>query len=100
MNEQTYIPGLEPGRPEEAPVFQLPKKTTCTPAEAARAMGISERQIRYLIEDGSLLAMSANRDPDGAERPAWRVIVRMERVAPVGRAGRTLHEECAKRMNQ
>jgi hypothetical protein len=68
-------------------MFQLPKKTTCTPAKAARAIGISERQIRYLIEDGSLLAMSSNRDPDAAERPQWRVIVRMERAAPVGRVG-------------
>ena len=100
MNDHPYIPGLEPGRPADAPMFQLPKKTTCTPAEAARAIGISERQIRYLIEDGSLLAMSSNRDPDSAERPQWRVIVRMERKPPAGRAGRTLEEECTKRMNQ
>ena len=100
MNEHPYIPGLEPGRPSDAPVFQLPRKTTCTPAEAARAIGISERQVRYLIEDGSLLAMSSNRDPESAERPQWRVIVRMERAAPVGRAGRTLAEESARRMNQ
>jgi hypothetical protein len=99
-SEQLTIPGIDPveGHPEAQ--FALPRKPTCTPAEAARALGISERQIRYLIEDGSLLAMSSNRDPESAERPAWRVIVRMERKAPVGRAGRTLAEECEKRMNQ
>ena len=100
MNDHPYIPGLEPENTADAPPFQLPKKPTCTPAEAARAIGISERQVRYLIEDGSLLAMSSNRDPDSAERPQWRVIVRMERKAPAGRAGRTLAEECEKRMNQ
>lgn len=97
--EQLTIPGLDPVDRDPDGLFQLPRKPTCTPAEAAKAMGISERQIRYLIEDGSLLAMSANRDPEGAERPAWRVIVRMERKAPAGRAGRTLQEECARRMN-
>ena len=98
--QQPNIPGLDPQGAGESGLFQLPRKPTCTPAEAARAIGISERQVRYLIEDGSLLAMSSNRDPDSAERPQWRVIVRMERKAPAGRAGRTLAEECEKRMNQ
>ena len=86
------IPGLVGRKPQAVPVFELPKKPTCTPSEAARATGISERQIRYLIEDGSLLAISANRNPDEAIRPQWRVVVRMERTAPEGGKGRTLAE--------
>ena len=98
MSAAGYLPGMEP-RAETAPAFELPRKPTCTPSEAARSTGLSERQIRYLIEDGSLLAMSANRDPEAAMRPQWRVIVRMDRVAPAGRHGRTLSELCAERMN-
>ena len=99
MNDQPFIPGLDHVGKMEAGIFQLPKKPTCTPSEAARATGLSERQIRYCIEDGSLLAMSANRDPESAMRPQWRVVVRIDRVAPAGKAGRTLSEFCAERMN-
>jgi hypothetical protein len=99
MNDQPFIPGLDHVGKTEAAVFQLPKKPTCTPSEAARCTGLSERQIRYCIEDGSLLAMSANRDPDAAMRPQWRVIVRLDRVMPSGKAGRTLSEFCTARMN-
>jgi hypothetical protein len=95
---QPEIPGL--AVKDEVPAFALPKKPTCTPAEAGRALGISERQIRYLIEDGTLLAISSNRDPEQAERPQWRVVVRMERPAPTGRVGRTLEEEFTRRSNQ
>lgn len=98
-NQQPYIPGLAPNDAGVTSRFQLPRKPTCTPAEAAACLGMSERQIRYLITDGTLLAMSANRDPETAERPAWRVIVRMDRKAPSGTAGRTLEEECTRRMN-
>jgi len=85
------IPGLVGSRVAAVPVFELPKKPTCTPSEAARATGISERQIRYLIEDGSLLAISANRNPDEAIRPQWRVVVRMDRPRTSGK-GKTLQE--------
>jgi hypothetical protein len=99
MNDQPCIPGLDHVGTTAAGIFQLPKKPTCTPSEAARATGLSERQIRYCIEDGSLLAMSANRDPEAAMRPQWRVIVRLDRVVPAGKSGRTLSEFCAARMN-
>lgn len=95
---QQEIPGLACVEPELGR-FELPRKPTCTPAEAARCIGMSERQIRYMIEDASLLAMSVNRDPESAARPQWRVIVRMDRTAPTGRAARTLEEECVARMN-
>jgi hypothetical protein len=85
------IPGLVGRKPEPVPMFELPKKPTCTPSEAARATGISERQIRYLIEDGNLLAISANRNPEEAIRPQWRVVVRMDRPRAAGK-GKTLQE--------
>ncbi len=81
-------------------VFALPNKATCTPAEAAQSTGLSERQVRYLIEDGSLLAMSANRDTELTSRPQWRVIVRIDRPLPAGRTGRTLDELVKARLNQ
>ena len=85
------IPGLVGVKTEPVPMFELPKKPTCTPSEAARATGISERQIRYLIEDGNLLAISANRNPEEAIRPQWRVVVRMDRPRASGK-GKTLQE--------
>jgi len=99
QHSQPSIPGLDSAGMMDSGRFQLPRKPTCTPSEAAAATGMSERQIRYCIEDGSLLAMSANRDPDAAMRPQLRVIVRMDRVPPAGRAGRTLSEFCTARMN-
>jgi len=64
------------------PVLQLPNKATCTSVEAARATGISERQIRYWVDDGTLLAVNAARCPVGpvnGRRSAvdrWRIVVR------------------------
>ena len=65
------------------PVLALPAKPTCTPSEAAAATGISERQIRYWVDDGTLLAVNAARCPVGAQhsgrrsqRDRWRIVVR------------------------
>jgi hypothetical protein len=44
-----------------------------------------------LIEDGNLLAISANRNPEEAIRPQWRVVVRMDRPRAAGK-GKTLQE--------
>jgi hypothetical protein len=53
--------------------------------EAAHALGVSERQVKYWITDGTLLAINAARDPlqhtkpvneRGNRRDYWRVVVR------------------------
>lgn len=65
-----------------ARALQLPGKPTCTPGEASAATGISERQIRYWVEDGTLLAINAARCPIGAKagrksiNDRWRIVVR------------------------
>jgi hypothetical protein len=64
------------------PVLELPRKPTCTSVEAARATGISERQIRNWVQDGTLLAVNAARCPVGAANgreskiDRWRIVVR------------------------
>jgi hypothetical protein len=73
------------GRAPAAPaqLMMLPAKSTVTPPEAARILGVSVRQVRYLVLEGSLLAIDPgrqvvrNRDKaeDGRRRP-WRVVVR------------------------
>lgn len=63
-------------------ILALPRKPTCTVVEAAAATGISERQIRYYVEDGTLLAINAARCPVGARagkasmNDRWRIVVR------------------------
>jgi hypothetical protein len=79
--------------------FELPKKPTCTPGEAAAAIGISERQIRNMIETGELLAISSNLVPEKALRPQWRVVVRQARPVPADKVGLTLEETVAGRMS-
>ena len=60
----------------------LPTKPTCTPKEAGICTGISERQIRYWVQDGTLLAINAAREPIavGARKHTkidrYRVVVR------------------------
>jgi hypothetical protein len=59
----------------------LPNKPTVTPPEAAKALGISSRQVRYLVEDGTLLAINAGREVASGDdrerrRTPWRVVVR------------------------
>ena len=66
------------------PILALPRKPTCTPVEAARATGISERQIRYWVTDGTLLAVNSSRCPVGGQSACgrkskldrWRIVVR------------------------
>ena len=79
--------------------FELPKKSTCTPGEAAAAWGVSERQVRNLIETGELLAISSNLNPETTQRPQWRVVVKLQRQRPDGRHAMTLEEVIAGRMS-
>jgi len=74
-------PGAAPLQSDAQSIIPLPTKPTCTPPEAARALGISSRQVRYLVEDGTLLAIDASRrvasGPDrDRRRTPWRVVVR------------------------
>lgn len=63
-------------------VLALPNKPTCTAPEAAAATGFSERQIRYWVQDGTLLAINAARCPVGERagrqsvNDRWRIVVR------------------------
>lgn len=56
----------------------LPPKATVTVPEAAEALGVSVRQVEYLISDGTLLAVYANRQDEAAKQHA-RPIVRSNR---------------------
>ena len=74
-------PHADDTRQNGIPIITLPAKATVTPPEAARALGISARQIRYLVKDGTLLAIDASRHPAGGKktnntRTPWRVVVR------------------------
>ena len=53
----------------------LPDKATCTVPEAAAFLAVSERQVEYLVSDGTLLAAYASRS-DAAARLHARPIVR------------------------
>lgn len=77
------------GRAECGPVaLGLPNKATCTVGEAHRHTGLSVRQLRYFVADGTLLAVNAARRPvgqheagrGGARRHGkldrWRIVVR------------------------
>lgn len=79
MND--FIPGLLADEAPKlaVPAFGVPHKSTCTPREAAAAIGVSERQIRNWIDTGELAAISSNKDLEAALRPHWRVIVKLER---------------------
>lgn len=67
----------------------------CTTARAAQALHVSERTVRNMIEEGTLLASFASRSAD-PQRRHWRVVVRTDR--PFDPARRTLMtlEEAAK----
>lgn len=56
----------------------LPAKGTMTLAEAAVHLGMSRRQVEYLVEDGTLMSLYANRKQNPERRHA-RPIVRLER---------------------
>ena len=76
-------------------ILALPAKATCTIGEAARALGVSERQVRYWIEDGTLLAVNSSRDPLRHERGdgtlnRWRPVVRRPAGEPAPADGKLL----------
>jgi hypothetical protein len=95
-----------PAPPERAGVqdsripIALPRKPTCTPVEAAAALGISQRQVRYWVDDGTLLAINSARFPVGplgkrrSKYDRWRVVVRRvpEMETPEMRSFLTLEE--------
>lgn len=75
--EQTLFDFAEIGRN----TIQVPEKATCNPVEAAACTGVSERQIRNWVEDGTLLAINAAREPIAEKRKRtlrerWRIVVR------------------------
>jgi len=57
----------------------LPAKATVTVPEAAEALGVSVRQVEYLISDGTLLVVYANRQDEATKQHA-RPIVRSNRA--------------------
>ena len=71
-------------QPQAVAALGLPNKPTCTVGEAFAHTGISKRQFRYYVEDGTLLAVNAARVPvgqvlgsrQGGERDRWRIVVR------------------------
>lgn len=62
----------------------LPGKQTMTLAEAACWLGMSRRQVEYLVADGTLMALYAGRDANPERRHA-RPIVRLDRPYDPGR---------------
>jgi hypothetical protein len=96
-----------------APALSLPRKPTCTVGEARACTGISIRQLRYYVEDGSLLAVNSARRPvgskaDAGDAPAnkldrWRIVVRRgAEFADAGAYGKfqTLEEFIRGRFNR
>ena len=70
----------------------LPGKPTCTVAEAAACIGISARQIRYWVEEGTLLALNSAREPvakrrKGGKLDRWRIVVRRSAEGAAARTG-------------
>jgi hypothetical protein len=63
-------------------ILSLPNKATCTVQEASVATGVSQSQIKYWVEDGTLLAINSARHPVSGqhrrknERNRWRIVVR------------------------
>ena len=87
-------------------ILPLPAKATVTPPEAARVLGVSARQVRYLVEEGVLLAIDVGRAPINWARTKrrqtpWRVVVRRgaDFVAPEFFTFLTLEEFSKKRSN-
>lgn len=109
MNEQGELfPGLFPegGEPRgdaAAAVAvlseSLPEKPTCTVPEAAAALGVSVRQVEYMVADGTLLATYASRQDAQAKQHA-RPVVRSARPYDAARTKfLTLEELRLKRSN-
>jgi len=73
----------EPCRPSADPRAAAAERlpNTCTPEQAHRATGVSVRQLKYWVEDGTLLAVNSARCPVcGPKRRGkldrWRIVVR------------------------
>ena len=49
-------------------ILSLPNKATCTVQEASVATGVSQSQIKYWVEDGTLLAINSARHPVSGQR--------------------------------
>ena len=110
---QILMPFAEAARPMQGyckgvatTILPLPSKATVTPPEAARVLGVSARQVRYLVEEGVLLAIDVGRVPINRARAKrrqtpWRVVVRRgaEFVAPEFNTFLTLEEFSKKRSN-
>lgn len=62
----------------------LPAKQTMTLAEAACWLGMSRRQVEYLVADGTLLALYAGREQNPERRHA-RPVARLPRPYEAGR---------------
>ncbi len=84
-----HAPCTTPAGGVQPPALGLPNKATCTVLEAHRHTGVSVRQLRYFVADGTLLAVNAARRPvgkggderrGGARRHGkldrWRIVVR------------------------
>ena len=77
----------------------LPDKATCTVPEAAAFLGVSKRQVEYLVSDGTLLAAYASR-ADAAAKQHARPLVRSARTFDAARSKfLTLEELRLKRSN-
>lgn len=77
----------------------VPEKATCTVPEAAVFLGVSVRQVEYLVSDGTLLAAYASR-ADAAAKTHVRPIVRSTRPYDAARTKfLTLEELRLKRSN-
>lgn len=77
----------------------LPDKATCTVPEAAAALGVSVRQVEYMVADGTLLATYASRQDAQAKQHA-RPVVRSARPYDTARTKfLTLEELRLKRSN-
>ena len=70
LADAAAVTAVEAGVPENA--------ERCTPARAAKALYCTERTVRNMIEEGTLLAGYANARSD-PQRRHWRVVVRTGR---------------------
>lgn len=103
---QGYCKGSAEDTQAAKQILPLPQKTTLSPPEAARMLGICARQVRYLVDEGTLLAIDVGRRPiqggrDKNSHTPWRVVVRRgaEFTRPEFDAFLTLEEFILKRSN-
>ena len=92
---QTLMPwgAAEERAANEAVSREVPKHAaTCNVPQAATALHCSERTVRNMIDEGTLLARFVGRVAD-PERKHWRIVVRDDREAdPARRKMLTLDE--------